>query len=180
MHVIIAGAARAGKTTLSLMLNEYGYTHYKMDSIKRGICESYLLKYDDWKEVSPIMCRIINRIIEDNKTDTNYMKEKYLFDTPFLYPKDIKMIDTSNTKVIFLGCSQISVDDMMRQIRDNDEDHYWTNKISDEQLRKETKSNIEFSKYLEEECKKLGMKYYDTSFDRENVLKQVLNDIINK
>ena len=31
MHIIIAGAARAGKTTLSVMLNKYGYTHYKMD-----------------------------------------------------------------------------------------------------------------------------------------------------
>ena len=64
MHVIIAGAARSGKTTLSLMLNKYGYTHYKMDSIKRGICESYELKYDDWKDISPIMCRIINRVID--------------------------------------------------------------------------------------------------------------------
>ena len=63
MHVIIAGTARSGKTTLSLLLNEYGYTHYKMDSIKRGICESFGLKYDNWEDVSPIMCNIINKII---------------------------------------------------------------------------------------------------------------------
>ena len=120
MHVIIAGAARSGKTTLSLMLNKYGFTHYKMDSIKRGICESYSLKYDDWKDVSPIMCTIINRIIEDNKTDTNYLKEKYLFDSPFLSPKDIKMINTEDTYVLFLGYSQISVDEMVKRIREND------------------------------------------------------------
>ena len=180
MHVIIAGAARSGKTTLSLMLNEHGFTHYKMDSIKRGICEAYSLKYDDWKDVSPIMCTIINRIIEDNKTDTNYLKENYLFDSPFLSPKDIKMINTENTKVIFLGYSRISVDEMVKLIRKHDLENYWTNQKSDEELLKETYENIEFSKYVEEECKKYGIKYYDTSIDRENVLKEILNDIIEK
>ena len=179
MHVIIAGAARSGKTTLSLMINKYGFTHYKMDSIKRGICESYLLKYDDWKDVSPVMCTIINRIIEDNKTDTNYLKEKYLFDTPFLYPKDIKMINTEDTFVLFLGCAHISVEDAFNNIRKNDKEHYWTNKISDEELKKETYDNIEFSKYLEEECKKYNIRYYDTSVDRDKVFNEIINDIIN-
>ena len=179
MHVIITGAARAGKTTLSLMLNEYGFTHYKMDSVKRGICESEILDPDEWDKVSSVMCTIINRIIEDNKTDTNYLKEKYLFDTPFLYPKDIKLINTDDTMVVFLGHAHISVEDKMKLIRENDEENYWTNKINDEELRRWTSDSIEFSKYLEEECKKLGLKYYDTSENRDLVLKQVLNDIIN-
>lgn len=179
MHVIIAGAARSGKTTLSLMLNKYGYTHYKMDSIKRGICESYNLSYDSWEDVSKIMCKIINRIIQDNKTDTNYGIEKYLFDTPFLYPKDIEMIDTSDTKVIFLGYANIDVEEEFKLIRKNDKDNFWTAKISDDELRKWTYDNIEFSKYLESECKKLGISYYDTSQNRDEVLQKALKDIIN-
>ena len=126
------------------------------------------------------MCTIINRIIKDNLTDTNYKKEKYLFDTPFLYPKDIKMIDKENTYVIFMGYSKISVEDAVNKIRQNDKEHFWTNKISDEELVKETIQNIEFSKYLESECKRLNIKYYDTSFNRNDVLKEALNDIINK
>lgn len=179
MHVIIAGAARSGKTTLSLMLNKYGYTHYKMDSIKRGICESYKLVYDDWEGVSPIMCKIINRIIQDNKTDTNFGMEKYLFDTPFLYPKDIEMIDTSETKVIFIGYAHIDVEEELGLIRKYDKENFWTNKISDDELRKWTYDNIEFSKYLENECEKLGIPYYDTSKDRDTVLNKALEDIIN-
>ena len=180
MHVIVAGAARSGKTTLSLMLNEYGFTHYKMDSIKRGICESYLLKYDDWQDVSPIMCTIINRVIEDNKTDTNYLKEKYLFDTPFLYPKDIQQINTEDTKVIFLGYAHIDVEEELKLIRENDLENYWTAKVSDEELRKWTYDNIEFSKYLEEECEKYGIKYFDTSKNRDRVLEEALYYIINE
>lgn len=178
MHVIIAGAARSGKTTLALKLNKYGFTHYKMDSIKRGIWESYKLAYDDWENVSPIICKIINRIILDNRTDTNYMLEKYLFDTPFLYPKDIKLIDTSETKVIFLGYAHIDVDEGVRLIRKYDKENFWTSKKSDEELTKEVRENIEFSKYLEKECERLGITYYDTSFDREEVLNRIINDII--
>ena len=177
-HVIVAGAARSGKTTLSLMLNEYGYTHYKMDSIKRGICESFNIKYDDWESVSPIICKIINRVIVDNKTDTNYLKENYLFDTPFIYPKDIGLIDTSDTKVLFIGYKDIDPNEEIKLIRENDNENFWTSKITDEELMKWTKDNIEFSKYLEEECKKYNIKYFDTSKDRNNVLKEALEYIL--
>ena len=178
MHVIIAGTARSGKTTLSLLLNDYGYTHYKMDSIKRGICESFNLKYDNWEDVSPIMCNIINKIIQDNKTDTNYQKEKYLFDTPFIYPRDLESIDTSETIVIFLGYAHIDADTEVSLIRQHDKEHYWTNKISDEQLKKWSIDNIEYSKLLEEECKKLNIKYFDTSFNRDEVLEEAKKYIV--
>ena len=178
MHVIIAGTARSGKTTLALMMNEYGFTHYKMDSIKRGIYQSFNLKNDKWDVVSPLMCNIINKIIQDNKTDTNYNLEKYLFDTPYIYPSDINKIDTSNTLVIFLGYSHISVEEEIKLIRENDKDHYWTTKIDDNTLREWTSENIEFSKYLEEECRKLNIKYFDTSLDRDKVLEEAKNYIL--
>ena len=179
-HVIIAGSPRAGKTTMSksLMSGNLGFTHYKMDSIKRGICESYSLKYDDWKDVSPIMCNIINKIIQDNKTDTNYGKEKYLFDTPFLYPKDIEKIDTSDTVIIFLGYAHIDDDTEVSLIREHDEDHYWTTKIDDALLKKWSELNIEYSKILEQECKRLNIKYFDTSYNRDEVLEEAKRYII--
>lgn len=179
MHVIIAGTARSGKTTLALLLNEFGYTHYKMDSIKRGICESFNLKYDNWEEVSPIMCNIINKIIQDNKTDTNYQQEKYLFDTPFIYPEDLRTIDTKDTMVIFLGYAHLDADTEVNLIREHDKDHYWTKSISDDQLKKWSEQNIEYSKHLEEECRKLNIKYFDTSLNRDEVLEEAKQYIID-
>ena len=180
MHIIIAGAARAGKTTLSLMLNNEGFTHYKMDSIKRGICEAYNLKYDSWDEVSTVMSIIINRIIEDNKTDTNFLKEKYLFDIPFIYPKDLSLINTEDTLVIFLGYAKASAAKHFLKIRNNDASNLWTSKLDDETLAKNVKENIEFSKKLERECKKYNIPYFDTSFNREEVLKEAKEFILRK
>ena len=178
MHVIIAGAARAGKTTLSMMLNKYGYTHYKMDSVKRGICEALKIKFESWQAISPIMCTLINRIIQDNKTDTNYESEKYLFDTPFLYPKDLSMIDTSDTIVIFIGYAHIDVETQMKCIRENDKNNFWSSKISDEDLRRWTHDDIEYSKLLETECAKYGIPYFDTSYNRNDVLEKAKNYIL--
>lgn len=180
MHIIIAGAARSGKTTLSLMLNKYGFTHYKMDSVKRGICEAYGVKYDKWEDVSPIVCKIINRIILDNKTDTNFGKEKYLFDTPFVFPKDISMIDTSDTEVIFLGYSKALPSEILKTIREKDDNNFWTNKKSDEELLRLIELDIDYSKQVEKECKKLGIKYYDTTYDRDQVLNKIVEEIISK
>ena len=179
MHLIVAGAARAGKTTLSMRLNDKGYIHYKMDSIKRGICEAYHLKYDNWEELSPIMCKIINRMIEDNQTDTNYLKEKYLFDTPFIYPKDIKTINTEDTLVFFIGYSKLSYQEVFKRIREHDEANIWTSKIDDLKLMKWCQDNVEFSKYLEKECASLGIKYFDTSNNREEVLDSIVSYIEN-
>lgn len=176
MHIIIAGAARSGKTTLSLMLKDK-YVHYKMDSIKRGICEAYNLKYDNWEELSPIMCTIINKIIKDNKSDTNYLKENYLFDIPFLYPKDLKMIDTENTIVIFLGYAHLTPNESFKQIREHDTSNLWTSRADDEKLKEWCTDNIKFSKYLEKECKRLNIKYFDTSNNRNEILKEIVKYI---
>ena len=180
MHIIVAGTARSGKTTLSLMLKELGYVHYKMDSIKRGICEAYNLHYDNWDLVSQVMAIIINRMIEDNKTDTNYLLEDYVFDIPFLYPKDISLIDTTDTLVIYLGYSSLTPLESFKKIREHDKDNYWTNNITDKKLMTWCYDNVEYSKYLEVECQKYNIKYFDTSYDRDNVLKDVLNYIQNK
>ena len=180
MHVIIAGSARSGKTTLSLMLKEFGYVHYKMDSIKRGICEAYNLQYDNWDKVSIIMSKIINRMIKDQTTDTNYLKEDYVIDIPFLYPKDLSLIDTSDTLVIFLGYPKLSLEENFNNIRMYDKDNYWTKEINDETLKKMCQENIDFSKYLEEECNKYNIPYFDTSFNREEVLKNIISFIKEK
>lgn len=180
MHVIIAGAARSGKTSLALMLNKYGFTHYKMDSIKRGICEVYDIKYDRWEDVSPVVCKIINRVILDNNTDTNYGKEKYLFDTPFIFPKDINLIDTSDTEIIFLGYSKASPVEILKIIREKDNNNFWTNQKSDEELLKLIELDIDYSKKVEKECEKFGIKYYDTTYNRDQILNKIVEEIVNK
>ena len=179
-HVIIAGAARSGKTTLSLKLGQKGYTHYKMDSIKRGICDIFNLDQHNWKKLSPMIARLMNVMIKENETDTGYEFEKYVLDTPHLFPKDVHFIDTSSTIVIFLGYAYIDPNEQLLMMKKYDKDNYWTKEYSDEQLLGMIKANIEFSKYLEEECRKLNILYFDTSYHRDEVLCEIENLIISQ
>lgn len=172
-HIIIAGVSRSGKTTLALELSKLGYTHYKMDSVIRGVCFSLNLNRHDWKNLSKILSTILNTIIIENTSDTVFLEEKYVLDVTHLFPRDISLIDLSNTEIVFLGYDTISVQEKCEQIRMYDKENYWSSKLSDEELLKITKLNIEFSKYIKEECNKYNIPYFDTSFNREEQIEHV-------
>lgn len=179
-HIILAGTSRAGKTTLSMELAKLQYTHYKMDPIKRALFGNMADgDGESWDEVSPKMAKIITQILEDNKSDTDYNKEHYVIDTCHLYPEDAKNIESEDTKVIFLGYAESNIDAKLEDIRKNDKDNYWTNKLSDAELKKLLKQNIEYSNKIKEDCEKYGITYYDTGVSREETLKKIFDDIQN-
>lgn len=68
----------------------------------------------------------------------------------------------------------------MKTIREKDDNNFWTNEKSDEELLDLIELDIEYSKQVEEECKKLGIKYYDTTYDRDQVLNKIVEEIISK
>ena len=177
-HVIIAGASRCGKTTLSLKLRKLGLVHYKMDSIKRGIDNNFWNGYkDDWRKVSPHMAKLINTMIKDNKTDIVNNKEYYLIDTCHLYPTDIIKYDIKNTIIVFIGYSEVNIDKKLKQIRKYDK-NVWSNDIDDNEMKYGISLGVEYSKITKEECKKYNIKYFDVSKNFKKVLKEVYDYIM--
>lgn len=172
-HVIIAGTCRSGKTTLAIELSKCGYTHYKMDSIVRGICNIFNLDSHDWRGLSPKLAKLMNTIIKENETDTVSDYEKYVLDIPYLFPKDVELIDAKNVIIIFMGYGYITKEEMLLNIREHDKNNYWCKNLSDDKLLEMIDNNIKFSKYLEKECNELGIPYFDTSVDRDKVLKEI-------
>jgi len=176
-HIIIAGASRCGKTTLSMELSKMGFVHYKMDSIKRGIDNNFWNGYkDDWRKVSPYMSHLIATIINENQSDIVRDREYYVIDTCHLYPSDIAKYDLKNTIIIFLGHPRVSISKKLSDIRKYD-DCVWTNLLSDEEISENTRMGIEYSKEAEIECAMYGIKYFDTSENFEEVLSEALDYI---
>lgn len=179
-HIIIAGASRCGKTTLSLKLCKSGFTHYKMDSIKRGIDNNFWNGYkDDWKKVSPHIAKLISVMLNDYQTDIVKDKEYYLIDTCHLYPSDIIKYDLKNTIIIFIGYSKINIDKKLQQIRKYD-NGVWSNAVSDNEMKYGISLGIEYSKIAKEECEKYNIKYFDISKNFKKVLKEIYDYIINE
>lgn len=170
-HIIIAGACRSGKTTLSKSLSDLGFIHYKMDAIKRAIYKVFGFdKKDDWRILSPKIIQIIESIIEDNDVDDS--NERFVIDTPYIYPKDLSNIDREKFVVIFLGYSQTTPDEKLNRIRENDSKKCWTNSISDKEMLKQSEMSIEYSKIVKKQCEENGFAYFDTSFDFTETLKK--------
>ena len=176
-HIIIAGIPRAGKTTICLELAKYGFTHYKMDSIKRGICNIFNLNQHDWASISPKIAELINVIIEENKTDTTKGKEYYVIDTCHLLPRDLINIP-KDVLIIYLGYKDISLEEKVKELKKWDKDYYWSNGLSDEELINMLDANIKFSKVIAKKCKENSILYFDTSYNRDVVLKKVLNIVL--
>ena len=175
-HIVIAGASRSGKTTLSLKFRNLGFNHYKMDSIKRGLDNNfYEGRIELWNEASPKFAKLISRIIREADTDIINGVEWYIIDTCHLYPKDIApLYDKEKTVVVFLGYPNIKPEDKLKVIRENDPKNGWTWSKSDEVLLTNSKMDIDYSIEAQKECESLGIKFFDTeNFDK------AINDAYN-
>ena len=179
-HVILAGASRCGKTTISLKLKNLGLVHYKMDSIKRGIDKNFWDGYkDDWVSVSPHMAKLINVMLSDYQTDIVKDKEYYLIDTCHLYPSDIVKYNLKDTIIVFVGYSEVDPYKKLKQIRKYDK-NVWSNHVSDKEMIYGINLGIEYSKIVKEECRKNNIKYFDISKNFNKVLNEIYEYIINE
>ncbi len=87
------------------------------------------------------------------------------------------MIDFNNTTVLCLGLGDFKPEDMVKQCVMYDTKESWTYGLSEEYLLKHAMDWYSSNEMLKVECPKYGIKYIDTSKDRENVLKKILEDL---
>lgn len=179
-HIILAGASRCGKTTISMKLSKLGFVHYKMDTIKRGIDMNFWNhKKDEWEVVSPHMAHLIKIMIEENQLDIVRDKEFYCIDTCHLYPNDIANCHLKDTIIIFFGYSDIDIDKKIKDIRKYD-NHTWSEKLSDEELRYYIEEGVKYSRKAKKMCEEYNIKYFETSKNFKKVLKEAYNYIIEE
>lgn len=179
-HVIIAGASRSGKTTLSMKLRENGFNHYKMDTIKRGLDNNfYEGRIRLWTDASPKFARLIERIILESETDIIKDVEWYVIDTCHLYPKDINEVNLQNTIIVFLGYPSISEKEKLKAIRDNDPENGWTRTKDDAFLLKGTRMDIEYSIEANKQCNEIGIKFFDTGVNFNETIEEAYEYIMS-
>ena len=186
-HVIIAGAPRAGKTTLSrmirLVINSYYthsaiYNHYKLDSIKRAIFDFFKPKNNDWHTASKLVASIIQKVCDDNAQESTE-HECFIFDTPHLYPEDLAGFDRTKFLIVFLGYTDVTIENKVDSILIHDVPTCWTHKLPRKKLESLVKGNIEFSIEIKNQCKKNGFKYFDVSQNMTSALDEAEDYIIN-
>ena len=186
-NILIMGIGRAGKTTLSKMIKEK-YNCYNLihsDSLKWAMIRAkgqegyYRENVDKQKEFEHgiyfqrTLLELYNSLIGKDKN-----KYGYILESGQLHPKIVKeMIDFEQTLVLCLGLVSLMPEDMVEQCIKYDTKESWTYGLNRDYLLEHAKDWYSCNEMLKLECTKYGIKYIDTSKNREKILVEILNNI---
>lgn len=179
----IFGASRAGKSTLARIINE-AYSNYHIisgDSIRYAfqyeLPQNGINKYGGHgmkEDYAKFCASLFKNQIKRNKNHFNY-----IFDScDISVANALKYFKDDNIIIVFLGYSTITPEEALLNYRKYEQDDDWTCNRSDEELLEHAKHWIDKSKNFENDCKLNNVKYVDTSYNREEVLKSLFNEII--
>ena len=181
-NIAIFGSARSGKSTLSKMIVKKfpNYQIYIGDDIRGAFDDVFPslninsrggsgMVNDFPKYVSDLFHRSIKR----NSGDFSYIVE-----TCDIKPEKAKeLFERDDTIVLFLGISNLTVEQHFQDIRKYETEKDWTYDRTDENILEHCNYWIPESKNIKEECERLNLWYVDTSINRQEVLEKTLAEI---
>ncbi len=182
--IIIAGIARAGKTTVCEELCKRGYSHFTCDSLiyslehvfpELGINQEETTEgvQKTSKNFAPLLLTLAKCIEEE------YLPYPVVFDVYQFMPEDyMKYMKTKDVSAYFLGYPDISLEEEFKILRENKAKREYTQEYSDKYLKKLIKQRINESKFIKEECEKYRLPFINTSYNREEKISKLVNRIL--
>ena len=110
----------------------------------------------------------------ENALETNV---EYIFEGDMIVPKhaaELRAFAGADARACFVGYLDIDPRQKLSEIRQHSgAPNDWLNEHSDEEVLDLVEEGIQFSRYLSEECDRLGCKYFDSSTDFEGRSRQL-------
>lgn len=186
-NIIIMGIGRAGKTTLSNMIKKK-YTCYNLihsDSLKWALIraknkEEYYEENVEAQKEFEHGEYFQKTLIEFFKSQIRNDKQQYgtILESGQLHPKIVtEMIDFKDTIVLCLGLGNLKPEDIVEQCLKYDTKESWTYGLPKEYILKHAKDWYNSNEMLKKECPRYGIKYIDTSKNREKILEEILENL---
>lgn len=182
MNIIIMGKSRCGKTTLANLIckNIAGYSKISLDylvmAFKKVFGELNLEYYKNKenKFTQFVESYFDNCIYKDNDCGLYYVLEGADL------PKEtiLRLKNLKNTRVIFLGKTQISAQEFFEEIRKYEKglaSGGWTKRLDDETLFSWCSDWINKSKDYKKFCEENDIEFIDTSFNQNDTLQNFLS-----
>lgn len=188
MNYIIIGTSRSGKTMLTNKLCREipGFCKISIDNLK-GTFEKIIpeLKIDFYngignKEILPnfLDCFFKGAIDKDEKDGLSYVMEGDGLE----FEKILEFSKQDNIKVIVLGKSSLTTQDYFNEIRYYEGKYLyseWTKKLNNQELFKRCNEWITRSKEYKKLCKQYEIDFYDTSFNQNDVINNIVDIVKN-
>ncbi len=187
-YIIISGVPRAGKSTVSQIIAEkFGFQHISMDSIIAGIekvfpetkidTEAFIEPQKNLEFISSRIAPFIRSMIDSGEYDEcNY---GVIIDVFQLLPCDyIEFIDNSKCDVYYFLSSDVTPDERLDILNSYDTPKDYTYYRSDEENRKDCIDIVNISRLIKEQCILYGLPYYETTKNREAIIKEFVSTLI--
>lgn len=179
-NVLILGTGRVGKTTLAKMIHkECGHSLISVESI----LGSFQALYPEIGMRNDIYCdELITPFVAEYIKGAMFAHPdcKLVIEGYHIHPRTAKkFIDTNEFEIVVLGCTSLTPEQILTNIRKYDDESCWTQSMSDEFILNHAKNHISQAKEMQLECKKLNIPFYDTSLNRPQILTDIL-EILKK
>lgn len=180
-NIIIAGVARAGKTTLcSMIAKEFGYQHLAMDALIEGFEDLFPeMNIDthqhDISHISKRIAPFINSIIKSGEYDK--LDYGLVIDVSQLLPGDyLAHIDQEFCEIYYLIIDCETATERLELLDKHDTPKEYTFHYSPEKRHTLCEEYVLDSNLFKGECEKYGLLYYDAK-DREGAYRRILDDV---
>lgn len=178
-NIFLVGPSRCGKTTTaSYLQREYGYTHIIMDAVIETLSEVMPnleirhgnLESEEFRDFLKVYSKNLFKYTKNNIIDLEELSPEFAE----------QLIDKNESTVIYMGYPSITPEEKVAQMRKFDTEFDWTRKLSDEELLDFAKNKIKASKNLQEEATHRGFTFIDTSFNRQNTVIDIFEQLMEK
>ena len=138
----------------------------------------------DTKEINlsnEVITEVFYEMLDQMEIDLKKANRKMIFETHEISIENAKkQFEPLGFDIYCMGMPNENVDNLMKQIRKNDDDNDWTRKIGSVRLELICNYIINYSKENEEECKKYNVDFFDTSGNREEKIEEIIKTIEEK
>ncbi|MBQ8780245.1 MAG: hypothetical protein IJZ72_01020 [Oscillospiraceae bacterium] len=184
-YIIIAGVPRAGKSTASQMIaKETGFQHISMDSVIAGIEKVFpetKIDTDSNDEpqkniefISSKIAPFIRAMMDSGEYDE--CDYGVVIDVFQLLPKDyIDFVKNEKCEIYYFLSSDVTPDERFKILKLHDTPKDYTYYHSDEENIKDCTDIVNISELMKQQCIICGLPYYETSYNRENVLNDFMS-----
>lgn len=182
-NILLIGAPRVGKTTLSRKLNkEFGYNLINLDNIVYSLEQNYpdLIKESDNDieksiKLAPFLITYLNELADGPNF---YDGIKYVIEGVTIdFEKIMPVIDKNKYIVIGLTYNLITPEDLYNNMKKYDTEDDWTYYCDDNDLLNNAKLFVESNKYFDNKFKEYNIKSYDINNNREEVINKIIDDL---
>ena len=183
-YIIIAGVPRAGKSTISQMIAmKMGFQHISMDSVIAGIEKVFPetgINTDPGSDPRKNLEFISSKIAPFLKAmmkSGEYDECDYgvVIDVFQLLPKDyIEYVKNEKCEIYYFLSSDVTPYERFEILKLYDTPKDYTYYHSDEEKIKSCTDIVNMSSYIKEQCLLYGLPYYETSYNREQVLDEFI------